>query len=92
MFADSEGVSITLSKLLVKSNAKVDVLPSDSLYCVFKFARTCGGNAPPVNITVLPDEDPEKFAENVVPVAGLSPIVSGSTFAITLILQEGPAS
>jgi hypothetical protein len=53
-----------LSKLLVKSNAKVDVLPSDSLYCVFKFARTCGGNAPPVNVTVLPDEDPEKFAEN----------------------------
>ncbi len=92
MLADNEGSSIIESKLLLKSKAKVEVLPSDNLYCVLKFAKTCGGNAPPVKITVLPEEEPEKFADHVVPVTGLRPTVNGSTFATTLILQEGPAS
>ena len=92
MFADNEGLSIILFKLVVKSNDKVEVLPSDNLYCAFIFANTSGGNAPPTNPIVFPVEDPVKSAENVTPVTGLNPTVDGSTFAITLILQDGPAS
>jgi len=56
------------------------------------YASTIGGSAPPTNSIVFPVDEPVKFALHVVPVAGLRPTVNGSTFAVTLILQDGPAS
>jgi hypothetical protein len=59
---------------------------------VLKFAKTGAGNPPPTNVTVFPVEVPVNDAVQVVAEAGFNPIVKGSTLAIVLILQEGPAS
>jgi len=57
---------------------------------VLKLASTCGGNAPPVNVTVFPEDEPENVAVQGVPDVGFKPIVRGSTFAVTLMLHDGP--
>jgi len=50
------------------------------------------GNAV-TNDIVLAEDAPVKFEVNEVPLVGATiPIVNGSTLAVTLILQDGPAS
>ena len=76
---------------MLKSFCNVDTLPSCNLYWLLRFDWIDEGNGL-VNVTVLPVDTPENVADQVASVAVNRPIVVGSTFAVTLILQDGPAS
>ena len=76
---------------MLKSAANVETLPSDNLYWVVKSFEISVGSAE-VKPNVLPEELPVNVADQVVPVAGSIPIVVPSTFAVTFIDHDGPAS